>query len=50
MSCTAIFNMGKNKRPSWYLLERIQNPFPYSPSDPERTSFADFYVYGRDME
>ena len=40
----------KNKRPMWHLLERIQNPFPYSPSDPDRTSFADFYVYGRDLE
>ena len=36
----------KKERPSWHLLKRIHNPFPYSPSDPKGTSFADFYVYG----
>ena len=40
----------KNERPSWYLLERMQNPFLYSQSDPEQISFADFYVCGRDVE
>lgn len=34
-------------RPDFMLSERIRNPFPFDASDPDNTSFADFYVFAR---
>lgn len=34
-------------QPGWRLVERIPNPHPFDPNDPERTSHADFFVYER---
>lgn len=33
--------------PDWRLLARLPNPYPFDPTRPDETSFADFYVYGR---
>jgi SAM-dependent methyltransferase len=32
--------------PQWELMRRLENPYPYDVSNPEQTSFADFYFYG----
>lgn len=32
-------------QPGWTLFERIANRFPYDTANPDKTSFADFYVY-----
>jgi len=34
-------------RPTWSLLAHVPNRFPYDPTRPNNTSFADFFVYGR---
>jgi SAM-dependent methyltransferase len=31
----------------WRLLAHLPNPFPFDPTHPDSTSFADFFVYGR---
>ena len=36
--------------PAWHLLAHVPNPFPYDPAQPDDTSFADFFVYGRTTE
>jgi hypothetical protein len=33
--------------PEWCLLSRVKNPYPYDDADSDRTSFADFYVFGQ---
>ena len=33
--------------PDWRLLAHLPNPWPFDPSRPDATSFADFFVYGR---
>jgi hypothetical protein len=33
--------------PGWQLVRKIDNPYPFDPNDPDRTSFSDFYVYER---
>lgn len=33
--------------PQWLLAQYTQNPYPYTPTDPNTTSFADFYVFAR---
>jgi SAM-dependent methyltransferase len=34
----------------WRLLAHVPNRFPYDPGQPDETSFADFFVYGRTQE
>ena len=34
--------------PGWRLLAHLPNPYPFDPKRPDDTSFADFFVYGRD--
>lgn len=31
----------------WRLLAHLPNPYPYDPANPNDTSFADFFIYGR---
>jgi len=31
--------------PDWELTDVIENEYPYDPSDPEHTSWADFYIF-----
>ena len=31
--------------PAWKLRSHVPNRFPYDPSDPAHTSYADFYIY-----
>lgn len=31
--------------PRWYLHSTVKNAYPFDAADPERTSFADFYVF-----
>ncbi len=33
--------------PDWRLLAHLPNPFPFAPAQPNETSFADFFIYGR---
>ena len=33
------------RRPNWQLRQRVPNRYPYDPTDPDNTSFADFYIY-----
>ena len=33
--------------PDWRLLAHLPNPYPFDPADPDETSFADFFIYGR---
>lgn len=35
----------ESNRPDFALARTIPNQYPYDPSDPENTSFADFYVF-----
>lgn len=35
----------KENRADFMLLNHISNRYPFDPSDPENTSFADFYIY-----
>jgi SAM-dependent methyltransferase len=35
-------------QPDWRLLAHLPNPYPYDPARPDDTSFADFFIYGRD--
>lgn len=37
----------ENKRKDWNLLEKIDNMYPYDPSDPENTSKADFFIFSK---
>ncbi len=32
-------------RPNWTLVEKIQNPYPYSKDDHDNTSLADFFIF-----
>ena len=32
-------------QPNWHLQQTIKNRYPYDPSNPDHTSFADFYIY-----
>ena len=32
----------------WTLIKKIPNKYPYDEKNPGNTSFADFYIYGRD--
>jgi SAM-dependent methyltransferase len=36
----------KNK-PQWRQIDFLKNKYPYDPTQPEETSFADFYFFGR---
>lgn len=33
---------------AWRLLAHVPNPHPFDPARPDDTSFADFYVFGRE--
>jgi cyclopropane fatty-acyl-phospholipid synthase-like methyltransferase len=33
--------------PTWELIERVPNKYPYDPSNPTNTSQSDFFVYAR---
>jgi hypothetical protein len=33
--------------PDWRLLAHLPNPYPYDHACPDKTSFADFFIYGR---
>jgi hypothetical protein len=33
--------------PDWRLLAHLPNPYPYDEARPDETSFADFFIYGR---
>lgn len=33
--------------PDWRLLAHLPNPYPFDPANPDETSFADFFIYGR---
>jgi SAM-dependent methyltransferase len=33
--------------PDWRLLAHLPNSYPYDPAQPDDTSFADFFIYGR---
>jgi hypothetical protein len=35
-------------RPDWRLLAHLPNPYPHDQARPDDTSFADFFIYGRD--
>ncbi len=35
----------EQNQPEWRLHSSLKNAYPYDPSDPEQTSFADFYVF-----
>jgi hypothetical protein len=35
------------KEPDWRLLAHLPNPYPYDAARPDETSFADFFIYGR---
>ena len=34
-------------RPDWRFESSLKNAYPYDPADPDRTSFADFYVFAK---
>jgi trans-aconitate methyltransferase len=34
-------------RPDWRLCAHLPNPYPFDPTRPDETSFADFFVYAR---
>jgi Methyltransferase domain len=34
-------------QPDWRLLAHLPNPYPFDPTRPDDTSFADFFVFGR---
>jgi hypothetical protein len=34
-------------KPEWLLRQTVPNACPYDPTDPDQTSFADFYVFAR---
>lgn len=36
--------------PDWRLLAHVPNRYPFDPDAPNDTSFADFFVYGREGE
>jgi hypothetical protein len=36
-------------RPDFTLTDRVSNPFPFNANDPDNTSFADFYMYARNV-
>lgn len=35
----------ERNKPEWFLFSTRKNTYPYDPAEPERTSFADFYVF-----
>jgi hypothetical protein len=35
----------EENKPDWCLHSMLKNAYPYDPSDPEQTSFADFYIF-----
>lgn len=37
----------ERQRPEWRLRSTVPNAYPADPADPDETSFADFYMYGR---
>jgi hypothetical protein len=37
----------ETRRPDWKLIERVPNKYPHKASDPDNTSFADFYVFSK---
>jgi SAM-dependent methyltransferase len=39
-----------NCRPEWRLLAHLPNCYPFDPGLPDATTFADFFVYGRQEE
>lgn len=38
----------ERQAPEFRLVEKIDNPYPYESTNPEETSFADFYVFRRE--
>ena len=38
-------NWVENNATDWELSEVIDNKYPYDPSDPENTSWSDFYIF-----
>jgi hypothetical protein len=34
-------------QPGWTLLSHVPNIYPFDPTQPDSTSFADFFVYGK---
>lgn len=40
-------NWMKEKAPAWELISTIKNPFPEDPTNPNETSWADFYFFER---
>jgi SAM-dependent methyltransferase len=34
-------------QPDWRLLAHLPNPYPFDPTKPDDTSFANFFIYGR---
>lgn len=40
-------NWIKRRRPDFELRETVRNRYPFDPTDPANTSFADFYVFER---
>lgn len=37
----------EQNKPEWFLRFTLKNAYPYDSTDPDQTSFADFYVFGR---
>lgn len=35
----------EQNKPEWCLHSSLKNAYPYGPADPERTSFADLYIF-----
>jgi hypothetical protein len=40
----------KENRPEFGLIRHVSNPFPYDQDDVANTSFADFFVFQKDVE
>lgn len=40
-------NWVENNTTDWVLEKVIENEYPYDPSDPEKTSWSDFYIFER---
>lgn len=39
----------EKNRKDFNLIHKIENPYPFDPADPDKTSFADFYFYERSL-
>jgi SAM-dependent methyltransferase len=37
----------ERNEPQWRQIDYLKNKYPYDPAQPEETSFADFYFFGR---